>query len=617
MQQAAVVGRTFWEGALAGVAAAEGRDLGTALLALQEKDIVVPEAGSRLAGEPELAFKHVLIRDVAYGMLPKAVRARKHFEVGGFIEQRAGDRSDEVVALLAEHYGRAAALAGEARLDPGERDPIHAKALHFLEAAGDAASALYSNREALAHYEAARDRALGAGPADLARIGEKQGDVALRLGRVDAAIGGVGASASSTTAARRTSSGSPTCTARSARRCGTRASASRRSSTTSRGSTCSRTARPAWSWCASTRRPPGCTCRPATTCSRSTPPRRRCAWPSGSARRARPAARTASSAACSAASATRPRRARTSSARSSWRAARTTARRSSRCWRSAITSRSSRPTTPAPRGRTPRRSRSPSRSATCPRRSSCSPRSPSSRSTRADWDGVKQASDRAAELSEREGLVGKLCLPYALRGLLHWRDGDWDEAEPLFRRSHELAEQVGWSEVAFSALFGLAITLRDAGDTAGAVTALAQALDVCERAGLIAQSIQATSARAVVLELAGRHEQAREASAEASELAQRFHYPLGRAAALEAQGVTAADPEEGARVLDDAREAWGRLERPLEAARCRLLAGQRLASSDPERSRELLEQAAVETERLGVPHLAARARALAANEPAP
>jgi hypothetical protein len=115
-----------------------------------------------------------------------------------------------------------------------------------------------------------------------------------------------------------------------------------------------------------------------------------------------------------------------------------------------------------------------------------------------------------------------------------------------------------------------------------------------------------------VLAMAGRDEQARESAAEASELAQRLHYPVGRAAALEAQGVTAPDPEEGAALLREAELAWSDLERPLEAARCRLLAGQALAGHDPERSRELLEQAASASERLGVPHLAARARSLAA-----
>jgi predicted ATPase len=110
VQHAAVVGRTFWKGALA-AAVPDDRQLHKVLLDLQEKDIIVPDETMRLAGEPEYAFKHVLIRDVAYGMLPKSVRWRKHFEVGRFIEERAGERADEVVPLLAEHYGRAATLS--------------------------------------------------------------------------------------------------------------------------------------------------------------------------------------------------------------------------------------------------------------------------------------------------------------------------------------------------------------------------------------------------------------------------------------------------------------------------------------------------------------------------
>ena len=82
VQQAAVVGRTFWEGSLEQVADDAGFDLHEALTSLQEKDLVVPSTGSQLAGEQEYAFKHVLIRDVAYGMLPKSVRGAKHFEVG-------------------------------------------------------------------------------------------------------------------------------------------------------------------------------------------------------------------------------------------------------------------------------------------------------------------------------------------------------------------------------------------------------------------------------------------------------------------------------------------------------------------------------------------------------
>ena len=74
MQHAAVFGRTFWEGAL-GTAGLDDAGTREALMRLQEKDIIVPESGGvRLAGEREYAFKHVLIRDVAYGMLPRAVR---------------------------------------------------------------------------------------------------------------------------------------------------------------------------------------------------------------------------------------------------------------------------------------------------------------------------------------------------------------------------------------------------------------------------------------------------------------------------------------------------------------------------------------------------------------
>jgi hypothetical protein len=142
--------------------------------------------------------------------------------------------------------------------------------------------------------------------------------------------------------------------------------------------------------------------------------------------------------------------------------------------------------------------------------------------------------------------------------------------------------------------------------------ALDRALDVCERAGLIAQSIQATAARAVVLTLAHRREAAVEAAQEATELAERLHYPIGRAAALEAQGVCADDPRAGAALLEEAAGAWSELDRPLEAARARLLAGQVLVPVDAEQGRIVLTEAADEIERLGVSHLSVRARALAA-----
>ena len=150
--------------------------------------------------------------------------------------------------------------------------------------------------------------------------------------------------------------------------------------------------------------------------------------------------------------------------------------------------------------------------------------------------------------------------------------------------------------------------LRDRGDYGDAETVLAQALDVCERAGLIAQSIQAMSSRALILALGGRMEQAREAALEASDLADRLHYPVGHAAALEAQGATAEDLDKGNELLEQAAAAWTEIGRPLDAARCRLALGKRLAKCGDPRTREMLEAVADELDSLGVPHLAAVAQ---------
>ncbi len=230
---------------------------------------------------------------------------------------------------------------------------------------------------------------------------------------------------------------------------------------------------------------------------------------------------------------------------------------------------------------------------------------------RCDWEEVGRSNATSAELAEREGLVGKLCLSYNLRGLLEWRGGDLGSSAQLFRRSRELADRVGWSEVAFNALLGLSITQRDDGDLAGAEGTIEQALEVCERAGLIGQSIQATSLLASMLALAGEHTRAGEAALRASELAERVHYPVGQAAVLEARGMT-SELAEGMELLGDARAAWQQLGRPLDVARCELLLGQRARAGEPSVAGEALAGAAEAYERLGVEHLALRARDLIA-----
>ena len=42
---------------------------------------------------------------------------------------------------------------------------------------------------------------------------------------------------------------------------------------------------------------------------------------------------------------------------------------------------------------------------------------------RGDWEAVERETDASATLAEREGLTGKLCFPYVMRGALRWREG--------------------------------------------------------------------------------------------------------------------------------------------------------------------------------------------------
>jgi class 3 adenylate cyclase/tetratricopeptide (TPR) repeat protein len=605
VQHASVVGRTFWQGSLIAVAEGEGRDLSQALAALQEKDIVVPGEGSSLAGEPELAFKHVLIRDVAYGMLPKAVRAHKHFEVGTFVEERSGDRTDEVVALLAEHYGRAAALGREATLDSAELERIERKALHYLEAAGDAAMTFYSNREAFSHYEAARDLARRHDPEALARVGEKQGDAALRLGRVDAAI-----------------EVWEECLDR-----------HRMHENLERLADLHRKIGSGY-WHKGDRRAAIEHHQKGINLLKDGPPclelvrlYEEAAWlymQTGdnmlaiyaSEKALRLAERLGETRAASRAHGifgrVFGRIGDMAKARENLERAVELARGSDQSETILALLALGQHLEVSEADYVQAQSAYADALALAeeigdvPSQVELHAQLGWLALYRADWDAVRDSSDASARLSEQQGLAGKLCLPYVLRGILRWRDGQWEEAERLFRRAHELAEQVGWSEAAFSALFGLAGVLRDRGEFAGAVTALGQALDICERAGLIAQSIQAIASRAEAYSMSGRVKQGREAAEEAVELAERLHYPVGQAAALQADGFTGNDLEK----LKEARRAWLDIGRPLDAARVRLLAGRLARKSGDDRATTILEEARQDFEKLNVPQLAQQAEEL-------
>jgi class 3 adenylate cyclase/tetratricopeptide (TPR) repeat protein len=155
LQDAAVLGKDFWSGALVHLTGRTLAQLAAVLDALQAKDFLVEQPLSRLAGQREFSFKHLITHDVAYGMLPKARRSEKHRAFGVWLEQTLGDRVPEFAELLAHHWREAARLAREVgRSD--QWDPTARKALQYALLAGQKAAGVYANDQAVTHFKAAR-----------------------------------------------------------------------------------------------------------------------------------------------------------------------------------------------------------------------------------------------------------------------------------------------------------------------------------------------------------------------------------------------------------------------------------------------------------------------------
>jgi class 3 adenylate cyclase/tetratricopeptide (TPR) repeat protein len=101
---ASVIGRTFWRGVL--VALGGHRELDEALAALEARDFIRRVPSSRVRGDVEYLFKHILIREVAYATLPRSLRRKRHAAVARYIESAVGPAKD-LAAFLAHHWREA------------------------------------------------------------------------------------------------------------------------------------------------------------------------------------------------------------------------------------------------------------------------------------------------------------------------------------------------------------------------------------------------------------------------------------------------------------------------------------------------------------------------------
>jgi class 3 adenylate cyclase/tetratricopeptide (TPR) repeat protein len=152
LQSAAVIGKTFWTGNVTAVVGLDRWSVEERLRALERKEFVARSHASTIADDSQWTFGHILIRDVAYGQIPRMDRARKHRISAEWIESLG--RPDDHAEMIAHHYVSAL------ELDPAL--PLAYRARLALRRAGDRAFALNAFAAAARLYE----QALELWPAD-------------------------------------------------------------------------------------------------------------------------------------------------------------------------------------------------------------------------------------------------------------------------------------------------------------------------------------------------------------------------------------------------------------------------------------------------------------------
>ncbi len=133
LQQASVLGRVFWDGALAHLAQTEV-GLAEALHSLEQRELIFKRPNTAFGGCVEYTFKHALLRDVTYESVLKRERRGYHARAAEWLQSNGGERSREYIGLMAQHLE----LAGDLE-----------RAAVLLKQAGEQAAQQFANAEAL------------------------------------------------------------------------------------------------------------------------------------------------------------------------------------------------------------------------------------------------------------------------------------------------------------------------------------------------------------------------------------------------------------------------------------------------------------------------------------
>jgi class 3 adenylate cyclase/tetratricopeptide (TPR) repeat protein len=114
LDRASVMGQVFDRAALLALSPPEARaGLPDRLLSLVRKELLRPSEGP-FGGRDGLQFRHLLVRDAAYGSLPRQTRAELHERYAGWLVERggAGGQFEEVIGWHLERAHRQLAALG-------------------------------------------------------------------------------------------------------------------------------------------------------------------------------------------------------------------------------------------------------------------------------------------------------------------------------------------------------------------------------------------------------------------------------------------------------------------------------------------------------------------------
>ncbi len=108
LQQAAVVGRVFWDTVLQ-VLQGESQSTIQVLKSISQRELIYPQPVPIIQDAHEFTFKNSLLRDVAYETVLKRVRQAYHAQVADWLVEalQSSGRVDEYSAVIAEHYAQA------------------------------------------------------------------------------------------------------------------------------------------------------------------------------------------------------------------------------------------------------------------------------------------------------------------------------------------------------------------------------------------------------------------------------------------------------------------------------------------------------------------------------